>query len=72
MLLEVLYFVNCINNNIPVIFLKYGDGEYLCMSKAKGANCDNDKYTDKLSSSLINSFKFSFSRQKRLFKKTRH
>ena len=57
------YIVNCINNKIPFIFLKYGDGEYLCASKNfinnnNIANCDNDKYTKKLSDYLKSSFKY--------------
>jgi hypothetical protein len=58
------YIVTCIENNTPLIFLKFGDGEYLCASKNfninnhNNANCDNDSYTKKLSNSLNESFKY--------------
>jgi len=53
------YLTECINNNIPVSFSKYGDGEYICaFNISEGGNCDNDSYTPKLRESLINSFKY--------------
>lgn len=45
----------------PILFLKFGDGEYLCASNHRNgdvANCDADIYTDKLSVQLIESFKY--------------
>lgn len=39
----------CLLENKPVIFLKFGDGEYNCAFGNYGANCDNDIYTPKLS-----------------------
>jgi hypothetical protein len=56
------YIIECIENNIPISFSKYGDGEYLCASKNfnkldnNNANCDNDKYTQKLSNGVRESF----------------
>lgn len=47
-----------INNNIPISFSKYGDGEAYCAFERFGRNCDDDNYTQKLGSSLINSFKY--------------
>lgn len=46
----------------PILFLKFGDGEYLCASKQNRngdvANCDADTYTDKLSDKIVESFKY--------------
>ena len=58
------YLSECVNNNIPVSFSKYGDGEFFCAFGAfdynnnKKENCDNDSYTLKLSESLKHSFKY--------------
>lgn len=42
-----------INNKTPTIFVKFGDGEFNCMFYTNsGSNCDNDKYTLKLSNKL--------------------
>ena len=27
------YIVDCIKNNVSLIYSKYGDGEYICMNK---------------------------------------
>ncbi len=51
------YITKCVNENIPVSFLKFGDGEYNCAFNGFGRNCDNDLYTNKLSNSLKESFK---------------
>ncbi len=57
--------IHYINNEIPIVFSKYGDGEYICASKdysfygvKSSSNCDNDTYTNKLSDGIINSFKY--------------
>lgn len=42
----------------PVVFLKYGDGEYQCANHFRGGNCDADTYTIELGNSLIESFKY--------------
>jgi hypothetical protein len=55
------YISECIKSNIPVQFCKYGDGEYLCSNKNSHnslQNCDKDTYTQKLSDSVTNSFKY--------------
>jgi hypothetical protein len=57
--------IHYINNEIPIVFSKYGDGEYICASKdynlygpKSSSNCDNDTYTNKLSEGIIESFKY--------------
>lgn len=59
------FIINCINDNIPFVFLKYGDGEYICASKNYNflgffidKNCDQDTFTEKLSNKLIESYKY--------------
>ena len=52
------YLSECIKNDIPVSFSKYGDGEYNCVTGHHGHNCDNDNYTNKLKYALIESFKY--------------
>lgn len=58
-----LQITNAIKNDEPIIFTKFGDGEYLCATqnfyfygKFENHNCDKDSYTEKLSSSLKNAF----------------
>ena len=50
--------VDCIDNNKPLSFSKYGDGEFFCAFGYNGHNCDNDNYTPKLRDALLNSFKY--------------
>jgi hypothetical protein len=50
------YLTECVQNNIPVSFSKYGDGEFNCIFNEKGHNCDRDIYSDKLSICLKKSF----------------
>jgi hypothetical protein len=50
--------ITAINNNIPISFNKYGDGEFACMTGSVGKNCDRDSYTNKLRLGLLNSFKY--------------
>lgn len=50
------HLTDCVRNNIPVSFSKYGDGEFICMMHRNGQNCDRDTYTEKLSTALNNSF----------------
>jgi hypothetical protein len=47
-----------IQNQIPISFSKYGDGELYCMEGLNGTNCDYDKYTSKLGNALISSFRY--------------
>lgn len=48
----------CVINNIPISFSKYGDGEFNCAFSRNGRNCDNDTYTNKLGDGIINSFRY--------------
>ena len=58
------YLTECVNNNKPVTFVKFGDGEFNCMFGAsRGSNCDGDKYTPKKKEMLINSFKYFVDKQ---------
>jgi len=50
------YLIECIKNNIPVTFVKYGDGEYNCINSIDYYNCDRDTYTHNLREGLKNSF----------------
>ena len=50
------YLTECIQNNTPVSFSKYGDGEFACMSHKNGCNCDKDTYSSNLSTALNKSF----------------
>jgi len=46
----------CVKSNTPISFSKFGDGEFFCMfCTTDHCNCDNDKYTKKLSNSLRDS-----------------
>ena len=59
---RINYIQDCVRNNKPVVFCKFGDGEYYCMIKYTGngplsQNCDNDTFTQNLSDSLVSSFK---------------
>jgi hypothetical protein len=46
-----------ITQQIPVVYCKFGDGEYLCMCGSQGQNCDRTPYTQKLKDGLIQSYK---------------
>jgi len=50
--------IDAINNQTPISFSKYGDGEFACATSHKGYNCDRDEYTEKKSDGLIASFKY--------------
>lgn len=50
------HLINCINTNTPVLFSKYGDGEYNCANFYTGSNCDLTRYTPKLGNDLISAF----------------
>jgi hypothetical protein len=52
------YLTKCVEQDIPVTFLKFGDGEYNCVFQPVGANCDRDLFTLKLSNSLKESFQY--------------
>lgn len=55
---DIQKFTNYINNNIPCVFVKYGDGEYLASigGKGRGCNCDKTPYTPKLQEAMNESF----------------
>jgi hypothetical protein len=52
------YLADCVNDNRPVSFSKYGDGEYACANRLDHHNCDNDIYSVDKQKSLIDSFKY--------------
>ena len=52
------YITQCVIKHKPIIFLKFGDGEYNCAFSNFGANCDQDCYTSKLSLCIKQSFKY--------------
>jgi hypothetical protein len=51
-------FVSFIQNNIPFVFVKYGDGEYYASIRAEGGNCDGTPYTPGLGDGIIKSFQY--------------
>lgn len=50
------YFAKKMNKGENFTFVKYGDGELLCMLGAKGENCDFHPYSDRLGELLKKSF----------------
>ncbi len=50
------FFKQKLKNKENFSFVKFGDGELLCMLGAKGENCDFHPYSQKLSKLLQNSF----------------
>ena len=52
------YITRCVNENKPVVFVKFGDGEFACAFYNQKANCDSDCYTRKLSWCLKKAFKY--------------
>ena len=50
------FFTKKILNNENFTFVKYGDGEILCMIGGKGENCDHHPYSEKLKKELEKSF----------------
>jgi hypothetical protein len=50
--------IKYIEQNIPFVFAKFGDGEYYASIKANGGNCDGTPYTQKLGDGIIESFKY--------------
>jgi hypothetical protein len=50
--------INLINNNIPFVFIKLGDGEYSAANGYNGTNCDGDRYTNKLQNGLNDAVKY--------------
>jgi hypothetical protein len=50
------FFTKKMLNNENFTFVKYGDGEILCMIGGKGENCDHHPYSEKLKIELEKSF----------------
>ena len=50
------FFTKKMLNNENFTFVKYGDGEILCMIGGKGENCDHHPYSEKLRGELEKSF----------------
>jgi len=48
-----------IENNIPCLFVKYGDGEYYAANYSKGGNCDGTPYTKNLGDKVKDSFLYN-------------
>lgn len=48
---------DAIRTKTPVIFAKFGDGEFNCTQQSWGVNCDNDEYSAKKGNSLRSAFK---------------
>ena len=48
-----------INNSIPCMFIKYGDGEYNAANFYEGGNCDGTPYTERLGNSVRASFTYN-------------
>jgi hypothetical protein len=49
---------NFIKEDIPFIFVKFGDGEFNAAVGNYGCNCDNDPYTLKLKNGIINAIEY--------------
>jgi hypothetical protein len=50
--------VECIERRQPLVYAKYGDGEYFAAIGRLGANCDRTPYTPELGHGIIQSFKY--------------
>jgi len=48
--------IDCILNKKPIMFSKYGDGEYNNANRWRGHNCDGDSYTENFANALKESF----------------
>lgn len=48
-----------IDNDIPCMFVKYGDGEYYAAMFFEGGNCDGTPYTNNLGSKVRESFVYN-------------
>ena len=54
--IDTPFFTDCLRNQIPVSFVKMGDGEYACALGEQGQNCDGDVYFPELGSALRKAF----------------
>ena len=48
--------IDCVLNKSPILFAKYGDGEYNNANRHWGHNCDGDFYTENFANALKESF----------------
>jgi hypothetical protein len=48
--------IDCVLNKRPILFAKYGDGEYNNANRHRGHNCDGDFYTENFANALKESF----------------
>lgn len=51
-------FIEAIQTNIPVVYVKFGDGEFYAIKQYPGSNCDRTPYTPRLGNSLKISFTY--------------
>jgi hypothetical protein len=51
-------FLPLLKTKTPFSFVKFGDGEFYCMDKSSGGNCDDHPYTPELGDLLIDAYKF--------------
>jgi len=52
------YLTDCIKENKPVAFSKYGDGEIMCAKHTGDTNADFETYTPQLRVAVIEAFKY--------------
>jgi hypothetical protein len=50
------YVIDRLRTQQPIVFTKFGDGEYQCMNKWSGHNCDGDAYDPQLGDNLQKAF----------------
>jgi hypothetical protein len=50
------YYVGKIRDREPLIFVRWGDGEWTCMAGGQGFNCNEELYTQSLKRSLLQAF----------------
>lgn len=53
---DINFFTDKIQNKEPFVFVKFGDGDLLCMQGRKGSSCDGQVFSPKLAESLVQSF----------------
>lgn len=49
-------FIENIQNNVPFVFAKFGDGEYNAVIRLRGENCDGTPYTEMLGQQIHDAF----------------
>lgn len=53
---DVRDLLQCLQRGRRIVYTKFGDGEYMCINKPIGRNCDNDTYSAKLGGELQKAF----------------